>query len=200
MRTLARHVAPALCAVLLAGLAGCANSRDTRFYVLTPLPAAERPGGASARSFAIGLRPVGLPEYLDRPQIVTRAGENALQLAEFDRWGSPLQENVTRVLAENISILVPVDRVTVFPWMKGDPIEYEIAVEVARFDGTLGATCSLVARWAVTGRGGKETLAAGKSSHIEPAGDSYDSLVAAYSRLIGALGLDIATALKGVAR
>jgi hypothetical protein len=71
---------------------------------------------------------------------------------------------------------------------------------VARLDGTLGANCSLVAHWAIAGRGGKDSLATGKSSHTEPAGDSYVTLVATHSRLVGALGRDIATALKGVAR
>ena len=195
MRTLSGRVAPALCAIILVGLAGCASSRDTRFYVLTALPAVETPWGASP---AIGLRPVGLPQYLDRPQIVTRAGENMLQLAEFDQWGSPLQDNLTRVLAANLSILVPANRVAVFPWTKENPIEYEVTVEVAQLEGTLGGSCALVAEWVISGRGGKESLATGKSRHTEPAGDSYVTLVAAHSRLVAALGRDIATALKGV--
>lgn len=197
MRTLSGCVAPALCAIILVGLTGCASSRDTRFYVLTALPAVETPGRASpALSPAIGLRPVGLPQYLDRPQIVTRAGENMLQLAEFDQWGSPLQDNLTRVLAANLSILVPADRVAVFPWMKESPIEYEVTVEVAQLEGTLGGSCLLVADWAISGRGGKESLATGKSRHTEPAGDSYATLVAAHSRLVAALGRDIATAFN----
>lgn len=197
MRTLPGRVAPALCAIILVGLTGCTNSRDTRFYVLTALPAVEMPGGASP---AIGLRPVGLPQYLDRPQIVTRAGENMLQLAEFDRWGSSLQDNVTRVLAANLSILVPADRVAVFPWMKDSPIEYEVMVEATHLEGTLGGSCSLVADWAISRRGEKESLATGKSRHTESAGDSYATLVAAHSRLVAALGRDIAAALKRVAR
>ncbi len=200
MPALSGFAAPALCAMLLAGLAGCANSQDTRFYVLTPLAGVGHPGGAVVRRPAIGLRPVGLPEYLDRPQIVTRTSENTLRLAEFDQWGSSLQDNVTRVLAENIALLVPTERVAVFPWMRDNRVEYEIAVEVARFDGTLGATCSVVAHWTVSGRGGRESLSAGTFSRTEAAGDDYASLVAAYSRLIGALARDIATAMAGVAR
>jgi uncharacterized lipoprotein YmbA len=197
MRTLSGCVAPALCAIVLVGMTGCANSRDTRFYVLTALPAVETPGGTSpGRSPAVGLHPVGLPQYLDRPQIVTRAGENMLQLAEFDQWGSPLQDNVTRVLAANLSVLVPADRVAVFPWMKDSPIEYEVTVEVAQFEGTLGGSCSLVADWAISRRGGKESLAAGGSRHTEPAGNSYATLVAAHSRLVAALGRDIAAAFN----
>jgi hypothetical protein len=199
MRTLSGCVAPALCAIILVGLTGCANSRDTRFYVLTALPAVETPGGRSpGRSPAVGLHPVGLPPYLDRPQIVTRAGENMLQLAEFDQWGAPLQDNLTRVLAANLAILVPAGRVAVFPWMTDSPIEYEVRVEVSQLEGTLGGSCWLVADWAVSGRGGKESLATGKSRHTEPAGASYATLVAAHSRLVAALGRDIAAALKGV--
>ena len=193
MRTRSGCVALALCAIILVGLTGCANSRDTRFYLLTALPAVETPRGASP---AIGLHPVGLPQYLDRPQIVTRAGENMLQLAEFDQWGSPLQDNLTRVLAANLSILVPAGRVAVFPWMKDSPIEYEVTVEVAQLEGTLGGSCSLVADWAISGRGGKESLATGTSRHTEPAGESYAALVAAHSRLVAALGRDIAAAFN----
>ena len=132
------------CLIILVGLGGCGSTQDTRFYVLTSLPATERPSDASSGlKPAIGLRPVGMPEQLDRPQIVTRVGENMLHLAEFDQWAAPLRENFTRVLAENIAILVPTDRVVVFPWPTASPIDYEVAVEVARFEGTLGGIACL---------------------------------------------------------
>ncbi len=199
MRSLCGRGATVLCAIVLVGLSGCTNSRDTRFYLLTPLPAVERPGDVSpGHPPVIGLRPVVLPEHLDRPQIVTRVGENMFQLAEFDQWGSPLRDNFTRVLAGNLSTLVPTDRVAVFPWTKDNPVDYEVSVEVTRLEGTLGASCSLIARWVIFRRGGKESIAMGNSSHAEPAGDSYATLVAAQSRLVAALGRDIAAALKAV--
>jgi uncharacterized lipoprotein YmbA len=199
MRSHCHCIAPVLCAIVLAGLVGCASRPDTRFYVLTPLPLVERPGDApSSHSPMIGLRRVSLPEHLDRPEIVTRVGENMLQLAEFDQWGSPLRENLTRVLAADLSSALQVDRVAVFPWGRATPIEYEVTVEVARFEGTLGASCSLVAHWAILGRDGRESIAGGNSSHTESAGDSYATLVAAQDRLVAALGRDIATALKTI--
>lgn len=199
MRSLLRCVTVAVCGIALVGVNGCAKTKDTRFYVLTPLPAAERPRDISPGSDpAIGLRPVGLPEELDRPQIVTRVGENMLHLEEFDQWAAPLRDNFTRVLAGNLSILVPTDRVAVFPWGKDTTIDYEVSVEVARFEGTLGGNCSLVAHWTILKRGGKATPATGTSSHTEPAGVNYSTLVAAQSRLIAALSRDIATGLKTV--
>ncbi len=199
MRSLLRHSSAIVCAITIVGVSGCGTTKDTRFYVLTPLPAAERPRDVpSGRAPAIGLRPVGLPEQLDRPQIVTRAGENMLHLAEFDQWAAPLRDNFTRVLAENLSILVPTDRVAVFPWGNDASIDYEVAVEVTRFEGTLGGDSSLVAHWAIFKRGGKERPARGTSSHSEPAGGNYTTLVMAQNRLVAALSRDIATALKAV--
>ncbi len=199
MRSLCWCVACGLCAIVLGALPGCVSRPETRFYVLTPLPSVERPGDPPpGHPPVIGLRRVSLPEYLDRPQIVTRAGENMLQVAEFDYWGSSLQDDFTRVLARDLAILVPADRVAVFPWTRDNPIAYEVAVEVGRLDGTLGASCSLLAHWTIFKRGGREAIATGTSSHTEPAGNSYATLVAAQSRLVAALGRDIATALRAV--
>ena len=189
-----RRVWAVLWVIIIAGASGCARPPDTRFYVLTPLPATERARDVPAgRPPLVGLHPVTLPEQLDRPQIVTRVGANQLQLAEFDQWAAPLRDSFTRVLAENLSILIPTERVPVFPWWP--PVEYEVAVDVVRFEGTLGGECSLVASWTLTRTGRREAATTGRSSHTEPAGESYATMVSAGSRLIGALGRDIATAL-----
>lgn len=201
MGALRRCVSAAACAVALVGAHGCASTPDTRFYVLTPLPVAERPRDSASRPGPlVGLRPVSLPGQLDRPQIVTRVGGNMLHLAEFDQWAAPLGDHFTRVLAENLAILIPAERVAVFPWAGNAAIDYEVAIDVTRFEGTLGGDCSLVAGWTISRRGGKETAATGKSSHSEPAGGSYAAMVSAQSRLIAALGRDIATALQALPR
>ena len=190
MGSFPRWTSVVACVAVLVGLGGCGNTKETRFYVLTALPATERPSDASSGpNPAIGLRPIGMPEQLDRPQIVTRVGENMLHLAEFDQWGAPLQENFTQVLAQNLGILVPTDRVVVFPWPTASPLDYEVAVDVAQFEGSLSGNCSLIAHWAVLRRGANTPPVTGTSNHREPAGDSYATLVAALSR-------DIATALK----
>jgi uncharacterized lipoprotein YmbA len=186
---------------LIAGVSGCASVPETRFYVLTPVALAEQPSDRSGGNRPIvGLRPVELPAQLDRPQIVTSVGGNVLHLAEFDRWAAPLGDNFTRVLAEDLARLVLAERVAVFPWIGSRPIDYEVAVEVSRFDGTLGGDCWLVAAWAVSRRGVKEATATGTSSYRESAGGSYAAMVSAQSRLVAALGRDIAAALEAAWR
>jgi hypothetical protein len=194
MSRVRRYAAIAACLIALVVSAGCGSS-PTRFYALSALPQGGGPAGGVVRSGpALGIGPVSVPERLNRPEIVTWVNDNMLHLAEFDLWAAPLQDSVTRVLAENLSVLLPTDRVAIFPWPSDMPVEYEVRVEVARFEGTLGRECSLIARWSIVRRGDKQTRA-GRSSHTEPAGDTYTTLVAAQSRLIAALSRDIATTL-----
>ena len=54
--------------------------------------------------------------------------------------------------------------------------------------GSLGGACSLEARWTISRKGQQAPVSAGKSSHTEPAGESYAALVSAQSRLLAALG------------
>ncbi len=187
-----------LAMITLTAIAACTGSRETRFYLLAPAPSAAPT--EAARLSVIGLHPVRLPLYLDRPQIVTRADEHMVQLAEFEHWGSPLREHLTHVLASDLASSVPADRVAVFPWRKETPVEYEVAVEVLTFDGTLGGACGLAAYWFVSSNGGKALLAQGRFANTEPAGDRYATLVAAQSRLLAALAREIAAAIRGVPR
>ena len=101
--------------------------------------------------------------------IVTRGEGNRLDVAEFAQWGEPLDDNVTRVLAENLSLLLPTQRAEVFPWKRAANIDYQVTVEMSRFDGTLGGDAVLAARWQVRDdRTGKEIVAR-KSTFSFPA-------------------------------
>lgn len=192
------HARPWLLACAsLSLLAACADSPSARFYVLGSFPV-EAQARAWADDVAVGLGPVELPDYLDRPQIVTRSGENELHLAEFDRWGESLKDNVTVVLAEDLTVLLPSQRVSIYPWKRSTPIDYQLAVRITRFDRTEGGEAVLSARWSVLARDGKELLSR-ESRHVERvAGDGYGDTVAAMNRALGKFGREIAAALANL--
>jgi uncharacterized lipoprotein YmbA len=185
-------------AALLAS-AGCAETQPTKFYILSSLPpSAAASLGADSDKLSVGVGPVALPAYLDRPQVVALASSNKLELAEFHKWAEPLQNNFSRVLAENLSTLLGTDRVAKLPQRRASKIKYQVTVEVLRFDADLEGTASLVARWSILGRGGKTSLAMRKSSFTEtsePAGDQ-EAVVAAMSRTVGDLSREIASTLR----
>ncbi|MFQ5684361.1 MAG: membrane integrity-associated transporter subunit PqiC [Candidatus Binatia bacterium] len=185
----------------LISLGGCATTQPTSYYVLASLPAARVETGftPSAHSIAIGVGPIELPQYLDRPQIVTRASRNELGIAEFDRWAEPLKNSFANVLAENLSVLIPTDHIAVFPWNRSTPIDYQVRVEVTRFEGTSGGEVSLIARWSISGKNKRKVLMIRKSSVKESTeAMNYKSTVSAMNRALGNLSRQIAAAIKTV--
>jgi uncharacterized lipoprotein YmbA len=189
--------------VYLISVGGCASSTPTNFYVLTPSPGSESLGLAtlSARGPSVGLGPVTLPQYLDRPQIVSRASRAKLNLAEFDQWGAPLKDNVASVLAENVSTLVPTDHITVHPWSRSASIDYQIVVDITRFDGSMdGGEVLLLARWRIVGKDGKELVKKKSRVKQQVASADYEGTVTAMSRALEALSQEMVNALHNVLR
>ena len=189
----------AILAVLAAGLtlAGCADTPPTRFYTLSPLE--DAPGGtppANLPELTVGVGPVTLPPYLDRPQLVTRAGGNRMVLADFDNWVEPLQGMFTRVLGENLALLLGTDDVLLLPQNRDFALDRQVEVDVTRFDVDNVGNAVLDAKWWVYGRDGDKLLRSGRSTISEPATvDDYAAAAAALSRALGAMSTEIAQAI-----
>lgn len=178
-------------------VSSCGTGPPVRLYVLTALSRAVSgpPPATGGRELSIGVGPVELPQYLNRSQIVTGEQAPELQSAASAQWAEPLQDGFTRVLAENLSLLLATDRVALFPWKTFIP-EYQIVVEVTHFLGQTGGEVSLVALWSILTKDGREALVSKKSSFREATGSSeYAALAAAMSRTVVALSRDIAAAL-----
>lgn len=179
---------------------GCANFRPSTFYTLSSLnePADLAPSETGGKPLVIAIRPIGgLPQYLDRPQIVTRVSPNRLDLAEFNRWAEPLARSFSRVLVDNLSILLATEQITLYGRESSTPPDFQILLNVTRFDGTLGGSASLVARWSITGKDGSVVAATTKSTINVPTGAAgYEALAAALSQTIAGLCREIAAAIK----
>lgn len=165
----------------------------TRLYVLMPLTRVESaPQAPGIRGVSIGVGPVELPQYVNRPQIVTGHNSSELQSAAVAQWAEPLPDGFTRVLVENLSLLLATDRVTLFPWKSFVP-EYQVVIEVTHFLGQTGGEVSLVALWSILKKNSTDALVSKKSSFREPTGSAeYEALAAAMSRTVAALSRDIA--------
>jgi uncharacterized lipoprotein YmbA len=187
--------------VVLLVLSGCATP-PTRFYVLPALTGAETVALSSGvkPDLTIGVGPVTLPPYLDRPQIVTRASRAKLELGEFDQWAAPLQDTFTRVLAENLSLLLGTDRILLHPWTRTTDVDYQVIVDVIRFDGGVGGEVVLAVRWSLIGADGKERLM--RKSHYQAPTNTrdYEATVTAMSRILADLSRDIAATLQTTAQ
>jgi len=187
---------------LLILLSGCGSSSSTRLYVLRswsdPMDKKELQPSDREHCVSIGIGPVRIADYLDRPQIVTRVTPDEIKVAEFDQWAEPLEQNISRVLADNLSALICTKVVVVFPWNTSVPLDYQVEVKINRLDGNLGGNSTLEAQWVAFGlRGSKHLLAAKKLSFTEPTGgQDYQALVSSESRTLRELSRNIAETLK----
>jgi uncharacterized protein len=188
----------AMLSLVLLVLGGCGSTPPTRFYVLPTLTDASPPTSTGKRDLTIGVGPVTLPPYLDRPQIVTRASRAKLDLAEFDQWAASLQDTVARVLAENLSLLIPTDRMVLHPWPRTTAIDYQVIVEVTQFDRTLGGEVVLVTRWSITAANEQELMMRKARFSAPAGGQDYEATVTAMSRTLEALSRDIAATIQSM--
>jgi uncharacterized lipoprotein YmbA len=181
-------------------LTGCGSSAPTRFYLLNSLsgPETGQLVSDSKDSMVIGIGPVTIPEYLDRFQIVTRTSNNKINLAEFDQWAEPMNENVSRVLVENLSQMLSTNNVSLFPSKVSDNLDYQIQIEIVDFEGKFGDKASLSVRWSILGDKGKRVLIKRKSNFKESVGSgNYEVLVAAMNKMLEDFSREIAETIKG---
>ena len=195
-----RAVTPSLlvlAAVAVLGTAACIGggaSPATQHYVLSPVVEAPSGGTASAAApLVVGVGPVSLPAYLDRPQLVTRPAPDRLDVKEFAQWGEPLRDAVTRVVAVNLARLLPDSQVVKFPWRSTEKIRYRVILDIEQMDGPAGGDVALDARWRILDPSGREVVAR-VARLSEPAGTGTAAV--AMSRVLGTLSHDIARELK----
>ncbi len=179
-------------------LSGCGGrSAPSRYYILSALKEGGPPGVGHESDLSVGIGPVKIPGYLNRPQIVTRGGQNELLVADFERWGGSLPENIASVIAENLSPLLPETRVYPYPWIPNLAMDYSVTVDITRLDGSLGGDVILEARWVVTGREWKKILKKGVARYSARAkGYEYGEYVSAESSLLVRLSKEIAGSIR----
>jgi uncharacterized lipoprotein YmbA len=185
---------PALVCVALL-LPACGSPPKERYYTLTAAASAPSvPGSASAPSIAVG--PISLPEIVDQPPLVVRAGANQVAVYEFHRWASPLKSEIARVIAANLAQELGATRVWSYAQTTLPNPDYQVLIDVQRFDSVLGDAVVIDALWTIR-RAAGGVLTTGRSSVREAAaGPGIDALVAAHSRALDRVSSEIANAIR----
>ncbi len=198
-----KRASAAACVAAALLLAGCASDPVTRYYLLAPA-AQPQAGAAKGEGPSVVVREVQLPQYLERTQIVTRGSDHRVLMADYDLWAGDLRQDMTRVLAENLSRLLGSDRVVAAPHTLRQPPDVRVEVEVQRFERVAGGTVELAARWRLT-RGSDGALLAGQAVALAGAplanDANYEAVVASmsavYAELARAIARGIPARVKG---
>jgi hypothetical protein len=182
-------------------LSGCGTSPPSKFYALNAVKAQDVSGQVTTAPHIVlvAVGPIQIPEYLDRPQIVTRTAQNDLTFNEFDRWGGSLRDDIERVLIEDLSGLLASNGAAVLSWQRRTTGGYRVPVEVNRFDAVPGGSVLLKATWGIASHDGtKVFLTQAFSINQALSGNDYNTVVAGMSQALGALSQEIATSVKSL--
>lgn len=189
------------CVVLLLG--GCISlpnspmSPTPRFYMLSAINDTQvskkiniKPGSI------IGVGPVKIPEFLDRPQIVTKDKQGILKFDEFNRWGESLDLGIARLIREDLTVMVPGTKLTLYPWNPSIAVKYQVVVEVVQLDSELDKDMFFVAQWTVIDVPNSKAIIIKRSEFHQPImPQNYMGLAQTLSKACASLSSQIAEAL-----
>ncbi len=139
----------------------------------------------------VGIDRVQLPKYIDRPQMVTHRKDSAqINISEFNRWVEAPTVLTTRVLTENLSVLLPAAQIRTNT-SKGEQFDKIVSVEVIEMNAILGDKAELVA-WYTIKNSSKQVLIQQKFTDTVQLGKTYDDLAQGYGQLLDKLSREIA--------
>ena len=183
-------------------LSGCIlypipNSPTPRFYALSAVNETQVSKKINiAPDVIIGIGPVKIPEYLDRPQMVTKNKEKMLQFAQFDRWGESLDLGLARLIREDLTVMLPGAKLTLYPWNPSIAVKYQVIVEVVQLDSELDKDMFFVVQWTVIDVQNSKTVIIKRSEFRQPIiPQNYSGLAKTLSTACASLSSQIAQAL-----
>jgi uncharacterized lipoprotein YmbA len=184
--------------IILAAMMGCGSSKPSRYYLLSELKNQEQKSSFK-QQLKIGIGPLRFPEYLQRPQIGFFMNENQLQYAEYDRWAEPLDENFMRVLTENLSELLDLDQVYMYPFIGAPQIDYQIIMDIRKFEMNERSQVVLTVQWEIVKAGDQQPLLTQRSTYVQPVdSDNYISIVAGMSQAVERFSNDITNFIRKI--
>ena len=202
--TFGRMVAPLVFLLLSAGCISVERSPEPRFYALQSMKEAEGSavtGADSLGNAVVGIGPVTLPEYYNRPQIVTNNSDDTLAFAQFDRWAEPLNKALAGAISQNLSILLPKTNIEVFPWHSVIPVRYQVIMKIILLDCRLSGEALLRIQWSILDAQKKKILFSTRSDYRSPVKPhNYAGLVQAISAVCESASRGIALALTELAK
>jgi uncharacterized lipoprotein YmbA len=178
-------------AIVAALAAGCASA-PALFYPRAPPAGAV---GAPSARYAIVVGPVSIPAEVDRAEFVVQVAPNRVEIDEFNRWASPLNDGIARAVASNLSVLLGTPHVATALVANTAPA-CRVTIDVQRFESIPGEAVLIEAMWAVRKTAGGEPRSGRTIAREAVQAKDFDALAAAHSRALAVVSADIAAAVR----
>jgi uncharacterized lipoprotein YmbA len=200
---LLRH--PASCvvaAIVAAGLAlGCLGS-SPKISLYTMSAVSDSLATGAPDGLAIGVGPIRVPRYLDRPEWVTRPGGSTSRL-EVDgvrRWAGGFSSNVLSTLGENLGAKLDTQQLVVYPAQITFGLDYRVGVDFHAFEAIGGDALVLRASWVIrAGDAGGGPWSGSFATRRAIAGGGSEDFVTAHNEALDLLADAIAARIESLA-
>jgi len=144
----------------------------------------------------LGVGPVTIPLYLDRPQLVSRLKGSELRIDDFRLWAEPLKTNILRVIQENLAGLTEAKQVYSYPQRTFVTVDYQITLDVLRFDADVDGKVTLKSVWRIIEPDGHKPVVEMRSTIVQPSsGTAIADVVDAMSMALAELSKEISRVL-----
>lgn len=181
------------CCLLLA----CSSSPPVQYHTLKAITPAAAIANAS-NQIVVRVQPVVIPPEFDRLQLVSRSGSYSVHIADSDRWAAPLEDQVRRVVSDDLSARLP-------PNLVADPNEPAtddprrlLSIAIADFYSDTTCAATLRADWTLRSPNGDSTR--GTEQLQIPGGEPCTAAVpVAMSAALAALSDRLAAVIAGQA-
>lgn len=190
-----RHISLIVIAIFLVS---CGTSKPSNYYLLSDLHTSATKQVRNAEQTVVGVGPVTFSKYLNQPQIVTRNSLNKLHVDEFNRWGEPLDDNFTRVLGKNLDTILTDYHIAIYPWQHSEGIDYQVRMDVYRFDATTDGNVICDVRWEILKKDDHKRILSSTKTYHEFIGEkySYTELANCMSNITARISRDIADDIR----
>jgi uncharacterized lipoprotein YmbA len=165
-----------LIVALALALAAC-SSPPTRVYDLSPAAETAPDPAVPVRSGPlIWVDKPAVAGYFDRTQMVIRNGTNGISMREFEVWSDPPADLIARAVVDDLARRFGRDRVMRTPVAHNAAPDWQVELDVTRFDVDEAGQAVLDARWTLLS-GPNDRLAATRRETIATdAGDPKDAV------------------------
>ncbi|MBF0369076.1 MAG: membrane integrity-associated transporter subunit PqiC [Magnetococcales bacterium] len=189
----------ALVAVLLTACSVVQNKVEIQYFVLNPAVDSLLEGVdyEKTKALAVELGPVEIPNYLNRPHVVTRQGESSLHFQDNYQWAGYLRENISRVLSRNLAQNLGISQVRILPGTRLPDADYRIEVDIETFEPDATGAVYLSVQWWVFELD-DDVPSISKTTHLRSEAlevVSYPNMVNAMSHTLGLFSQELARGL-----
>ena len=103
----------------------------------------------NSKEVIVGLGPIRIPEYLNRPQIMVAISDNQYSISEEHRWAENLDQNILLALYKVLPAQLNTDHVFRYPWSQRQDINYQVSIDILDLTINPQGQSQFIAQWSI---------------------------------------------------